>query len=279
MKTRNISGVALAFMVMAAPAHGDDRTREGDRGLLDDRVTAQVGTFLLSTRTRIGVDGTTARLGTRIDLERDLGMRTGDRFRADLNWRLAGRHHLRAAYFDYGMEASHSISREIVIRDTIFPVSASVSTAFATRILELGYEYALVQRDDWDLLSTIGAHMLQFDFLVSGQGTVGNQALDLRTESASTQAPLPVVGLRYHWRFAPMWYLEAQGQYFQASIDDYDGNIIDLRAAFNWKFSRHFGVGAGYSYFRTRVDASLPLFNGSVYWRYSGPQIYLIGAF
>jgi hypothetical protein len=263
-------------MIAVAPALGAD---EPDRGLLDERLTAQVGSFLLATRTRIGVDGTTGRLGTRVDLERDLGMRTGDRIRADLNWRVAGRHHLRAAYFDYGMEASHSISKEIVFRDTVYPVNASLTTGFGTEILELGYEYALVQRDSWDLLGTIGAHVLQFDFLVSGLASVGSQTLSLRTETASTQAPLPVVGIRFHWRVAPDWYLETQGQYFQASIDDYDGNIIDLRTAINWKFSRHFGVGAGYNYFRTRVNADLPLFSGSVNWRYSGAQFYLIGSF
>jgi hypothetical protein len=51
---------------------------------------------------------------------------------------------------------------------------------------------------------------------------------------------------------------------------------IDLRAAVNRKFSRHIGVGTGCNCFRTRVDANLPLFNGSVYRRCSSPQICVI---
>jgi hypothetical protein len=274
---------ALALLAVAMRAGGaeasDAEAGAPGRGLLDERFIAQAGTFLLSTRTRIGVDGAAGQVGTRIDLERDLGLRTGDRFRLDLNWRISGRHHVRASYFDYGMEASRSIARDLVIRDTIFPVSATVSAGFGTEILELAYEYSLVRRNDWELLGTIGAHVLQFDFEASGQAAVGGQSRSQRTESVSTQAPLPVLGLRYHWRFTPEWYLEAQGQYFQASIDEYDGNIVDLRTSLNWMFSRHFGVGAGYSYFRTEVDASLPLFKGSVNWRYSGAQLYVIGTF
>lgn len=78
--------------------------------MLDDRFTLSLGTFLLSTQTTLALNGSAGAVGTEVDLEQDLGLRSGDRFRVDANWRIAGRHHARALYFDYG--SSRSILRQ-----------------------------------------------------------------------------------------------------------------------------------------------------------------------
>lgn len=279
---RLLSGSLILFagLVAVTPTPGAE-----DRGLLDERFTVSAGTFLLSTSTRLSANGSVSDLrpvpdiATAVDLEQDLGLRPGNRFRVDANWRIAGRHHVRVVYFDYAAEATRSISRELTIRDTVFPVSASVTASFGTQILEAAYEYALVQRNSWDLLGTIGAHLLRFDFAASGDARSVGEALREGAESVSTEAPLPVVGLRYLWRMSPRWYLETQSQYFRASIDGYSGHIIDLRAGVNWMFSRHLGVGAGYSRFETNVDVDRRRFTGTLKWRYSGAQVYVIGSF
>lgn len=278
-RRRNRVGIA-AFAVAGlavGPVFAADGA--GDRGLLDQRVTVSAGTFLLSTDMRLRINGAVGTLGTDIDLEKDFGIRPGDRFRVDLNWRIAGRHRLRALYFDYGAEATRSISRDIVIRDRTFPASATVTAGFSTEILELAYEYALVQRENWDLLGTLGAHLLRFTFSASGEVRIGNVSAGTSTERVSTEAPLPVVGLRHLWRMSDKWYLETQGQYFKASINGYRGDITDLRAGVNWMFSEHVGLGFGYSSFQARVNTDLHDFRGRVDWGYSGPQIYLVASF
>ena len=65
----------------------------------------------------------------------------------------------------------------------------------------------------------------------------------------SVPVPLPVIGVRAAWAFAPQWVLEGQGQLFKADIDGYDGRVTDLRAGVTWMFSQNFGAGLGYNRF------------------------------
>lgn len=270
-----------AMIIAALPVSGAavqvDASR--DRGLLDDRFTISLGTFLLGTDTELALRGTGGQIGTEVNLEKDLGLNSGDRFRVDANWRIAGRHHLRMLYFDYGASRSRTLDRDLEIGDTIYPIDVTVTAGLDVKIYELAYEYAFLRRNDWELLGSVGAHVADFGFSIRGSGTIAGQPVNARTETASATAPLPVVGLRYAWRFAPKWYLEATAQYFTVSIDDVDGEIIDLRAGVNWMFTDHFGIGAGWNRFSTDVDVSKERFNGSLDWKYSGAQIYVTASF
>jgi hypothetical protein len=274
-----IAGLVAGAPLLAADGQSVQVAASRDRGLLDDRFTVSLGTFLMSTDTTLSLDGTAGQVGTEVNLERDLGLSSGDRFRVDANWRIAEKHHIRALYFDYGGSRTKAIERELEIGDTTYPVNATLEAGVSTTIYELAYEYAFMQRDNWDLLASFGAHIADFGFHVSGNGTVGGQPVNARTESSSVTAPLPVLGLRYAWRFAPKWYLEAQAQYFAVSIDNVDGQILDMRAGVNWMFTEHVGIGAGWNRFSTDVDISKDRFQGSLDWSYSGAQVYVTASF
>lgn len=267
--------LAIAGLVSSLPAW----SAEEEGSLLTNRFTASLGTFLMSTDTTLALDGSSGAIGTEVNLEKDLGIRGSDRFRFDLNWRMTDKQHLRALYFDFGSDATRRIEDELVIGDTTYPVNAELTAGLNIKVYELVYEYAFLKRDDWQLLGSFGAHILDVGFFARGQGSVGGQTSTLRTEAGSTAAPLPVLGLRYLWQFAPEWYIEAQGQYFQAKIDVYDGDLYDLRAGVTWMFSRHFGVGAGYNRFGVNLDVNRDKFRGSLDWNYSGAQIYFTGTF
>jgi hypothetical protein len=88
-----------------------------------------------------------------------------------------------------------------------------------------------------------------------------------------------VIGLRGGWVVAPNWYVDAQGQYFQAKVGEVDGSISDLRVGATWMFSRHLGLGMGYNRFYTKLDFAKESFNGRMKFGYSGLQAYLTGTF
>jgi len=251
----------------------------GDRGVLDDRLTLSLGTFLMSTNTTLALNGSAGAVGTEVDLERDLGLHSGDRFRVDANWRISGGHHARALYFDYGSSRTRTLEREIQVGDTTYPVNVSVEAGLGATIYALAYEYAFLQHEKWELLGSVGAHIAKFSFNIRGDGTIDGQPANARSEAASTTAPLPVVGVRYAWQFAPDWYFGAQAQYFALSVDNVDGRVIDLSASVHWMFTEHFGVGAGWNRFNTDVDISRNRFNGSLDWTYSGAKIFVTASF
>jgi hypothetical protein len=265
---------AAACLGWAAPAAGEDR------GLLDDPFVLSLGTFLLDTSTRVRLNGSTGRPGSEIDLERDTGLTDANRFRVDALWRIGGgRHHVRALYFDMSRRGSGQADREITVGDTTFPVTATLSARFDAKVYELAYEYAFVNRDDFEAAASIGAHALDVGFRIGGNGTVNGRPVQGAAETATARAPLPVLGLRGAWRFADDWYLEAQGQWFGVKFDDVDGRLTDLRAGVTWMFTDHFGVGAGWNRFDLDVDVERSGFDGSLDWRYQGAQLYVTGAF
>jgi hypothetical protein len=99
------------------------------------------------------------------------------------------------------------------------------------------------------------------------------------SESASLDAPLPVIGLRGLWSLTHDLWFEATAQYFALSIGDYDGNLQDYRASVTWQPRRWLGIGVGYERFTVDVDVDKDDFNGSLDWTYDGPMIFYNASF
>jgi hypothetical protein len=253
---------------------------EADHGLLNDRLTASLGTFLLSTHTQVRLDGSAGNAGTVVDLQRDLGASDKNRFRLDATWRFAPHHKIRTMYFDTRQSRSVNISRDLAIGDTVYPASAQLSVKSSTTVMELAYEYAFVKKDDVELSASAGVHSIKFGFDVSGAGSIGGQTAQFRRESAVTRAPLPVFGLRTLWQFQPRWYLDGQYQYFSLKANGYDGALTDSRIGVTKMFGKeHFGIGAGWNRFTTSLGIDKGNFDGRLKWRYSGAQIYMTASY
>lgn len=256
---------------------GSSAARADGLNPLDDRFSLSLGTFMLATDTQIRIDGTTGR-GTEIDTERDLGLKDSDRFRVDGYWRFADRHKLRVLYFDTKNSATRTLDRDIEARDTVFPVNLTVDSTFETRVAELAYEYAFVRRENYEVAGTVGVHDLRFALDIASSRQGNTQTVELARD-ANANGPLPVIGLRGVWRFHPNFYLDAQAQFFKISLDPYDGRLEDYTASVVWTPLKHFGIGAGYNEFVTRLDVSADRFDGHLRWRYGGARIFIIGSF
>jgi hypothetical protein len=260
---------AAALVVLAIAGAGELRAQDRD-SLIDSNVVFQLGGYLLSTDTTVRLDGSTERLGTDINLEDDFGFDDVNRFRADALWRISPRHHLRGSWFALDQDASRRVERRLEFGDIVIPLQTEVSADLQTSIWELAYEYAFVHKPKYEIAGSIGAHAISFDLeLAASVGSGG--AFQTRREEAETSAPLPVVGLRGLWQLGNVpLYLELGGQYFQAAIDEYDGDIQNYRLTLQWMPWEHFGFGAGYEQFNVDVDVDAERFDGSLSWEYGG---------
>ncbi len=232
-------------------------------GLLTDRFMVSVGTFMLNTNTTVEINGTAGNVGTDVDTKKDLGMRDADRFRVDATWRFFKRHKIRLLYFDVNQSATKTLNRDITIGDTVYPASISVTSKLSTTVTALAYEYAFLQRENYEITGSAGLHAIKFGFDLSGVGSINGQTAEFHTESKSVTAPLPVFGLRGLWQFSPKWYLDGEAQYFALKVDNIDGKVTDFRVGVTRQFGNHFGVGAGWNTFTTRVNAEKNNFDGS----------------
>ena len=272
----SVSAIIVAAGVVAyqVPACAD----EAATTLLNNTLSVSLGTFVLGTDTKVALNGSGGTAGTVVDLERDLQFADTNRFRVDGTWRFASRHKLRVMYFDARQSRDATISRDLTIGDTTYPVDSQLHAENSFKIAELAYEYAFWRGANYEVTASAGIHGVQFKFAVSGMGTVNGMPGQFRAESASTTAPLPVVGMHGLWQFQPQWYLDAQAQYFALKVNAIDGHVSDLRAGVVRMLGAHFGIGAGWNQFITRVSIDKSGFDGSLRWRYSGAMLYVTGA-
>jgi len=244
-----------------------------ERNPLSTRFIVDAGWFFVSTDTRLRVNGETSdTVGSDVNFDDTFGVGDIDRFRGEVAWRFADRHVVRAMYFQNNRSGTRTLDEDVTFRGETFPLNASVTAVSELSIAQLSYDYAFLHKPTYEVAAGIGIHYIDMAFKLSGEITApGGTITGTRQASATTGAPLPVVGLRALWRFAPRWYLTGQAQYFHLDFDPYEGSLIDLKASLVWQFTDHVGAGVAYNDFAFRVDVdNESRFNGQLRWDYGG---------
>lgn len=264
-----LSACAIALIWAGMPA-----AQAEDVNLIQQKGQVSLGTFINNSELKIRVNGESQE-GSIVDWDNTFGDKDVTRFRLDGLWRINERHHVRMMYTDYSRSRTEIIEEEIVWDDDTFPVNTTVRAEQGFEIIEAAYEYAFIHSDKYELAGSAGLHYTTFDVSLTadvvapgGGGTVSIGG------PASVDAPLPVIGAHGMWRMGKNFYLDAHAQFFALSFDDYDGSIINFRAAVIWQPKKYIGIGAGFDSFKIDVDVEKERFTGSMDWTYSGPQIF-----
>lgn len=268
-------GSLAASVVGALLLSSAARAADGPN-LLDQGFDVSLGTFIVNQDTKVRLDGQTAGdvvPGTPVDWEKNFGDGDTTRFRLDGYWRFAERHKVRMMWFNSSRSDSTTINREIEWQGETFPIDAKVKGESKFQIIELAYEYAFMRRENFELTGTAGIHYTDFSTSLSANINDGEVVRHVKKEG-SVGAPLPVFGGRALWHMGGDFWLDASGQWFALSIDQYDGSVTDLRAAAIWQPSKWVGVGLGYNRFKIDVNVDQDKFRGNLNWAYSGPQLF-----
>jgi len=220
--------------------------------------------------------------GSIVNWEDTFGGGDVSRFRIDGHWRFgdSDRHKLRFLWFNSTRARSKTIERDIEWGGQTYPASAKVGAEIKFDIYELAYEYAFLKHDTWELNASFGLHLASMSLGLKAKSSESNGTLDFDQHKEGTlDAPLPVVGLRGIWQLPHNFYIDAQGQYFSVSIDQYDGNVQDYRIVATWQPKRWLGVGLGYNRFAVDVNVGTKRFDGSLNWKYQGPMLFYSAVF
>ena len=244
--------------------------------LLNDKWVIQAGTFVLSSHVDSNLNGNANLEGKSINFDKDFGS-NGDVtvIRAGALWRWKPRHHLVFQYFHNRLTRTRTFDKDLAWGDYNFLANGQVSFKNTFSIYELSYEYAFLRRPTYEVAGSAGIHFLDQKIDLSGNATVTHsdgtvQAASYQSSSSHLPAPLPVIGLRGGWAFAPNWYLDAAAQVFKVKIQAYDGSWWDLRAGVTWMYNRHVGINVGYEKFIVHFDVNKANFNGSANLSYQG---------
>jgi hypothetical protein len=251
------------------------------QSLLQDKFVLNLGGFIVGTDVTAHLNGSSS-TNPDIDFDKTFGEGSdATRVRADALWRITPNHHLRFLYFNNTSDRTAPSSTATSPGRLHVPGRPTVESKTKFEIYELAYECAFWRTPDVEISGSFGVHHEAPQHCRERRRSprerrhVGG---GVHEEENSVPLPLPVIGIRAAWAFAPQWVLEGQGQIFKADIDGYDGGS-PMRAGVTWMFSRNFGAGVGYNRFTTTVETSKERFDGKVRLGYSGVQLYLTGAF
>lgn len=245
-----------------------------------NRFGIDVGTFFYGSGTTVTLNGSSGQRGVPIDLEHQLGFTQATRFRFDGYWRITRHQRLRVAYFDASRHRSKTIDADLHFGNTTYPVGATVSAENSISVAELAYEYDFFTRDNFLLGANLGIHNIKFGLaLAANTRTSSSTSTVSLYQKASADGPMPLVGLAAIWRLTPQFYATLEAQFLKITVNPYSGTLQDFAATAVWQATRHFGVGAGYDFFRIVADVNSPQFNGSLAWRYHGPRVFVSGSF
>ena len=266
--TRIIGAVLLSIAGSAA-------TQAEDRNPLNATAIIDMGGFFSSTDVRVRLDGQGGMLGDPVDFEDAFGIDRFERFRFDGLWRIKGKHSIRGTYFSNDQTGTRDLTRDIHFGDETYPVGATTTARWELEVMQLSYDYAFKRAETYELAAGIGVHMLDatlgLDATITGGGGSVSRELSQR---GSTDAPLPVLGLRGTWRLPHDFYFAAQAQFFYVDFDDYVGSLSDLKASITWQATPRFGIGLGYNDFRFRMKLDRDLFSGRLRWNYGGAMAF-----
>jgi hypothetical protein len=278
------TGRLLLAGVLLATGAGGVQAQTPAESLLSEAFVFNLGGFILATDVKAHLNGSST-TNPDIDFNDTFGRgNDATRVRADALWRITPNHHLRFLYFNNTVDRNRVIDKDLHWGDYTFHAGANVDAHTKFEIAELAYEYAFLKAPTYEINGSVGVHYMKLQQQLSGVATLTDangvvSSASFTTKEGSVPVPLPVVGVRAAWAFAPQWVLEGQGQLFKATINGYDGSVNDLRAGVTWMFNKNFGAGVGYNRFWVKVDTSKPNFDGSVRLGYSGVQVFVTGAF
>jgi hypothetical protein len=265
-KVSSMRILLLLFAPVVASAQGDDNRNP-------DRFQFRVGTQIFSSFTSVfRLDSETLGLGTEIGLEDDVGLEERIQvLRLDGTYNFNRRHNVALSFYDIERTGTRLTARDIQFGDEFFPAGTPVVSSFDQQILKLSYGYNFLVRERGVLGGSFGLHNMRF-------GT-GLQAADASLgEDASADAPLPVFGLRGHYRFAERWRLVGSIEWFDVQVGDVQGTFEDFIVSVEHDTFDRFGFGFGLNNFGLDVEAGDEDLKGIIDLSFDSVVVYVRGS-
>lgn len=160
--------------------------------------------------------------------------------------------------------------RDIRFGDEAFGIDTSVHTALEERVVKVSYGFSPLVRPRGKVGPTLGLHVMQ---LAAGIGLAGEPQLD----DAKTTAPLPVLGVRGHWWFAPSWRLVGGYEWFDVQVGDAQGVFSDVLVSVEHETFDRFGFGAGINNLGLDVESGDDDFRGAIDLSFRSIVVYFKG--
>ena len=229
-------GTLIILAGAAAPAAAQDVVPT--HPALTDRFYLGAGAFVPRTSTSAQLTSR-AGIGTIVDFEETLGMKTGKTVPAGFaRWRFGERWRLEGEYFQLNRSGQRSIDRTIEFGDSTYPINANLQSNFDFSDLRLSVGYSFFRTRDKEIGVGLGLHVAAYDISLT------NNAIG--TEQEDVTAPLPVLSFYGQFALTDRWAVGARMDWLSLSYENYDGSLTSLGIDVMYQPFRHVGFGLGY---------------------------------
>ena len=264
--------IGLYLMVALFMLPGKVLAQEG-WGPGQDKWKFELGGYFPSTNTELQVNGIDP--GTDLDLEDSLGFSDSDTiFRLDGYWRFFKKHRLGFGYYQFNRDGSVTLGEDVEIGDEIFGAGSQVSSELNLGFYTIDYRYSFFQGEKWEISGLLGVFWADLEFSAAGYVIVNDEPVLDDYVSTDFNGPLPILGLSFEYYITPKWLAIIKGGYFGLSVGDIDGSLTNLGAKLEYQFTRTFGIGLGYDYFRIDVTVDDGDLRSDLLYTYNGVQAY-----
>jgi len=269
-----ISVRLLCLFLCSAPAMVVAQAPDDQHPLLTARFYAAAGGYFGSGDFEISADGSTQ--GSSIDFGRELD--ADDSSTSPLGaiaWRFGEKWSLRMQGFQLEVDGARVLDEDVQFGDYTFLQGSSVSAGLETSVLRafLGRTFSTGTKHEFG--AGVGLHWMQLDAFIAGEVFVNDQAPEFARESVDADLPLPNIGAWYWYAPNNRWLLTSRLDWFSASVGDYSGSLWDVGVGAQYQISKHFGVGAEYSFFDLDGDIDQSSWRGAAQISTTGPSLYL----
>ena len=255
---------------------------QSDTDYLWPTFAVTAGGFRVTTDDEIRIDGTIGQDNASFDLSADLGLPEAETvFAAGFDWGVAEKHSLGVRYFALKREGSRSLSRDIQIGDTIFPVGATVSGRVDEDTIEADYTYWFVRKEKFGFGGSLGLVYLAVDAEASATFQLGGGGISVtRRNSADTELPVPMIGLAVKGSPLNRLVLRAHAMVLPSvTIGDVSGSAATYSVGAEYYLVGPLALGASYDGVFYDVDVDSSHWDGSVNLSSEGFRAYLRVAF
>ncbi len=243
-----------------------------------DRFSFTVGSFYETTDADFRLDASTNHMGTPIKLEKELGLDdSGQLLRLGVEWRPFERHQFSAGYYELSRNGRRTLDRDIEFGDVVFPVNASLESESDFQLAELLYTFWAVKKPRGGLGLSLGVAGVSVEAHLKAQVTVPNGGGTVsRDKRASTDLPVPLLGIEGRYALGTRWLLAGDVRVLPSvEIGDYQASALLYGARLEYRFSRHFGLGAAWNSFNIDADVDKDKLHGSLDFTIEGAQAFL----
>ncbi len=261
-------------LMMALLAPGIALAQAPESELLNAKFFFRIGGQAFTRfRTTVRIDSPTLGQGTEFTLEDATNLEeTINIGRLDGLYRFTNRHSMAFSVYDIDRTGSRTIDRDITWDGETFPINATVESLFNQRVVKLSYAYTFLIRPKGVMAASVGLHTMKFD--------TGLRALNgSREKSNSTEAPLPVIGIRGQYRFGEKWRFVGSVEWLDVDVGDYSGTFSDTLLTVEHDTWDRFGLGFGINSFGLDIRSSDTDLRGNIDISFDSFVVYFRGNF